>query len=178
MWLANALTLSRIPLAAGFCATYGRVGWSLGIVGVAAATDALDGFFARRARAHGARGTAGEWLDPLADKIFVLAALGVAVSRAPEIWPLALMTCARELVLAPLALAYRVSFASRARIPHVYRADALGKATTIAQLAAVVALVAHAPGAAPLALAAGVLGVAAVAHYIARVAGGWRVASS
>jgi phosphatidylglycerophosphate synthase len=169
MWLANALTLSRIPLAAAFCITYGRVGWSLAIIGAAAATDALDGTFARRAHARGKHGTAGEWLDPLADKIFVVAALVTVVVRSPAEWPLVLVTCARELALGPLVVGYRVGRSARPVVPHVFRADVLGKATTIGQIATVVALVAYLPVAMPLALLTGVLGLATVAHYVVRV---------
>jgi phosphatidylglycerophosphate synthase len=169
MWLANALTLSRIPLAALFCATYGHVVWSLAIVALAAATDALDGTCARRAHARGRHGTAGEWLDPLADKIFVAAALVTIVVRAPTVWPLVVVTCARELALGPLVLWYRVGLSARPVVPHVFRADALGKATTIAQITTVVALVARWWLAVPLALVTGALGLATVAHYIVRV---------
>jgi phosphatidylglycerophosphate synthase len=169
MWLANALTLSRIPLAAAFCATYGRIGWSLAIIAVAAVTDALDGTFARRAHARGKHGTAGEWLDPLADKIFVAAALVTVVVHVPSALPLVLVTCARELVLGPLIVWYRIVRSTRPVVPHVFRADALGKATTIAQIVTVVALVAQSSLAMPLALTTGALGLAAVAHYIVRV---------
>jgi len=80
MWLANALTLSRIPLAGLFWLTYGDRAWSFAILAVAAITDALDGTFARRARARTpCASTAGEWLDPLADKIFVIVVLAAAV---------------------------------------------------------------------------------------------------
>ena len=166
MWLANLLTLSRIPLAGAFYATYDRPAWSVGIVATAAATDALDGFCARRARARGATGTAGEWLDPMADKVFVLGALGAALSRTPAVWPLALLTCAREIALAPLVVAYRFAVPADQRAPHAFQADRLGKAATIAQLATVGMLVVRSRLALPFAVASGVLGLAAVAQYV------------
>jgi phosphatidylglycerophosphate synthase len=191
MWLANGLTLARIPLAFGFWVTYGHLGWSLVIVGVAALTDSLDGYFARRARARSGRvqdvrgaidtpqrsallrGPAkpdlaiGEWLDPLADKVFVGIALGAAVIHGAP-WQLALLVITREVVLVPLAAAYRIALTSRPPVAHAFQADALGKATTILQLAAVVAIVAQLSIAAPLALAAAGLGLIAAAHYVAR----------
>ncbi|MGE5187243.1 MAG: CDP-alcohol phosphatidyltransferase family protein [Acidobacteriota bacterium] len=178
MWLAHGLTLARIPLAGLFWLSYGRVGWSLAIVMVAALTDALDGAVARRAHARSGRpqdvrGTAGEWLDPLADKVFVLVALGVAVAHGAS-WPLAVIALAREIVLVPLAIAYRLV---GPRVPHAFQADALGKLTTIVQLAAVVAIVAELPVAPPLAFASGALGVAAAAHYVVRATATARVAS-
>jgi phosphatidylglycerophosphate synthase len=189
MWLANGLTLARIPLALGFWVTYGQLGWSLVIVGVAALTDALDGYFARRARARSGRmqdmrgsidtpqrsallrGPAepdlaiGEWLDPLADKVFVGIALGAAVIHGAP-WQLALLVITREVVLVPLAAVYRI--ASQTRVPHAFQADALGKATTILQLVAVVAIVAQLAIAPALAVAAAGLGLIAAAHYVAR----------
>jgi cardiolipin synthase len=167
MWLANGLTLARIPLAALFWATYGNLPWSIAIVAAAALSDAFDGRVARWARAHATRptSTAGEWLDPLADKLFVGAALAAAIVHGDLAWQLALVVIARELVLAPLALIYRIA---RPHVAHAYQADALGKATTIAQIFALVAIVAHFPIAAPLALLAGALGLVAAAHYIVR----------
>ena len=170
MWLANLLTLARIPLAALFWVAYGHVAWSLAIVGVAALTDAFDGRLARRARARSGRAhqaSAGEWLDPLADKIFVIVALAAAVAHgAPA--EIAAAVVAREIVLVPLAIVYRALLVARPRVAHAFQADALGKVTTIVQLAAVVAIVGELPGAAPLAFAAAGLGLLAAAHYIAR----------
>ncbi len=172
MWLANGLTLARIPLALGFWVTYGELGWSLAIVAVAALTDALDGHFARRARARSGRvqdvrGSVGEWLDPLADKGFVGVALAAAIAHGAP-WQLAVLVIARELVLLPLAAVYRVALAARPRVAHAFQADAIGKATTIAQLAAVVAIVARLTIAVPLALAAAGLGLVAAGRYVAR----------
>jgi len=169
MWVANALTLSRIPLAIVFCVTYGYPQWSLGVIAAAALTDALDGAVARRARsraeAHGLRvSSAGEWLDPVADKIFMAA---VVVTLALHGTPIAvvLAICARELAIIPLGIVYRIV---RPHVEHAFKADFLGKATTIAQLAAVAGAVIQAPWAAPAAVLAGTIGIAAVIHYAIR----------
>lgn len=168
MWVANALTLSRLPLAIVFVVTYGDPRWSISVIAVAALTDALDGTIARRARARAsARGQrvsqAGEWLDPVADKLFLAT---VVVTLALHGTPLSVILAigARELAIIPLGLAYRVV---RPHTEHAFKADALGKATTVAQLAAVASAVAHTGWTEPLAVLAGGLGIAAVAHYVA-----------
>jgi len=47
MWLAHALTLSRLPIAVGLTQTYGHTAWSVALIALAALTDALDGNVAR-----------------------------------------------------------------------------------------------------------------------------------
>src|SRR5689334_15722067 len=90
MWLAHALTLSRIPLAVAFWLTYGDWRWSLALVVLAALTDAADGHVARRARRmSGDNGPSpGEWLDPLADKLFIILVLAAIQVHDPVPWPL------------------------------------------------------------------------------------------
>ena len=168
MWLANALTLSRIPLAAAFWATYGHPGWSIALVVVAALTDSVDGMVARWAqRRRGFTGsTAGEWLDPLADKVFVVVVLGAIQVHDPAPWGLVALIAARELVIVPLAAAYRLVVPGRA--PHAFKAGPLGKAATIAELGAITALILRTPLALPLAIAAAGLGLAAVITYVSR----------
>lgn len=169
MWLANALSLSRIPLAGAFWVTYGDRAWSLALVVLAALTDAADGTVARWARRRtGDRSTTGEWLDPLADKVFVIFVLGAIQAHDPAPWGLVALIAARELVLIPLAAVYRV--AVHGRRAHAFKAEPIGKAATIAELGAVVALILRSPIAWPLALAAAGLGLAAVGSYVVRAA--------
>lgn len=169
MWLANALTLSRIPLAAAFWATYGDLRWSIALVVLAALTDAVDGTVARWALHGSTRPTAGEWLDPLADKIFVIGVLGAVQWHDPAPWGLVALIAARELVLIPLAATYRL--VKPTRMPHAFKAGTLGKAATVAELGAIVALTVRAPVAWALAIAAAALGLAAVGSYIVRSLG-------
>lgn len=169
MWLANALTLSRIPLAAVFWATYGDVRWSIAVVVLAAVTDALDGTVARWALHGSPRVTAGEWLDPLADKIFVIGVLGAVQWHDPAPWALIALIAARELVLVPLAAMYRIARPSR--MPHAFKAGTLGKAATVAELVAIVALTVRVSVAWPFAIAAACLGLGAVATYVVRIRG-------
>jgi len=168
MWLANALTISRIPLGILFWVTYGDRAWSIALVVLAALTDALDGTVARWAmRRRGVTTSrAGEWLDPLADKAFVILVLGAIQAHDPAPWGLIALIAARELVVIPLAAAYRIVMPSR--MPHAFKAGPLGKAATIAELVAILALILHSPLALPIAIIAATLGVGAVITYIAR----------
>jgi len=168
MWLANALTISRIPLGIVFWVTYGDRAWSIALVVLAALTDALDGTVARWAmRRRGVTGaTAGEWLDPLADKAFVILVLGAIQAHDPAPWGLIALIVARELVVVPLAAAYRI--VRPGRMPHAFKAGPLGKAATIAELVAILALILRSSLALPVAIIAATLGVGAVITYIAR----------
>ncbi|HEY5923939.1 MAG TPA: CDP-alcohol phosphatidyltransferase family protein [Kofleriaceae bacterium] len=174
MWLAHALTLSRIPIAAAFWLTYGDWRLSLALVVLAALTDAADGTVARWARRRtGDTGpSAGEWLDPLADKAFILLVLGAIQVHDPVPWSIIALILARELVLIPLAMVYRLVVHGRGE--HAFQANAIGKAATVAELVAIGVLVVRSSVAAvellvaPVALITGALGLVAVVHYIAR----------
>ena len=174
MWLANALTISRIPIAIVFWLTYGDWRISLALIGLAALTDAADGNVARWAKKRtGETGsTAGEWLDPVADKFFILVVLAAIQVHDPAPWGLVALIVARELVLIPVAAVYRLAvYGRREHREHAFQAHAVGKAATIAELFAIAALIARevlAPFVLPLAIAAGVLGLLAVVQYILR----------
>ncbi|HVK73769.1 MAG TPA: CDP-alcohol phosphatidyltransferase family protein [Kofleriaceae bacterium] len=164
VWLAHVLSLSRVPLVIGFWAVYPRPLWSAAVIAAAAITDALDGWTARRACPGGS--ATGGWLDPLADKIFVVGALAaIYVDARPPLGLIALIA-ARELVLVPLMAGYLI--AGRRRVRPVLRAAPLGKAATVAQLAALLALIAGSPAAWALAGLAAATGLAACVQYVAR----------
>ena len=169
MWVANALTLCRIPLAIAFCLTYGDRRWSLAIIAAAALTDALDGTVARRARARARLqgmpvSSAGEWLDPVADKLFLAAVVAMLAIHGTPVWVI-LAIAARELAIIPLGIAHRIV---RPHTEHAFKADALGKVTTVVQLAAVASAVAGSPWTRHLVVLAGGLGLTAVVHYVIR----------
>jgi cardiolipin synthase (CMP-forming) len=168
MWLAHALTLSRIPIAVVFFFTYGELAWSLALVVLAALTDAADGAVARwsRRRSGDTRPSAGEWLDPVSDKAFVILVLATIQVHDPAPWGILALIVARELVLIPLAAVYRL--VAHGRGEHAFQAKAFGKAATIAELAAIAALIAYRPAALPLAVAAATLGLLAVGDYVSR----------
>jgi len=164
MWLAHALTLSRIPLAVALVVVYGQVAWCLALVAAAAASDAADGNVARWMQRRGhTRPDIGGWLDPLVDKLFVAIVLIAIWYHTHEVALLALIG-ARELVLVPVAIAYLAWH----RPVHDLHADWLGKLATIAQFVALAVALALPAHALPAAAVAGALGVAAAIHYAAR----------
>jgi CDP-diacylglycerol--glycerol-3-phosphate 3-phosphatidyltransferase len=142
--MANALTLGRILLIIPFAATFfSGAAFAMQaafiIFALAAATDFLDGW---AARARGEASALGAALDPIADKMLIAAALllltrnGVIAGASVVA---ALIILSREILIAGL----REALAGGAGALPVTR---LAKIKTTAQLAAVGALLAAAPG--------------------------------
>jgi cardiolipin synthase (CMP-forming) len=169
-WVPLFLTVIRIPMAALVWLAPGSPAYVLSLMAVAGVTDMLDGWLARRYKHHA--GTpdlrdAGAWLDPLCDKVFIVSALAAVVWAArPPLWTLPLIA-SREILQAPLLGYLRLKGVLRR---YDFRASAVGKLATIAQFAAVAAILLRHPSALPLAWAAGVVGVAASVYYFARAA--------
>jgi phosphatidylglycerophosphate synthase len=161
--LPNLLSLVRIPLA-GVPWLDRHSEWLLfASLFAAAFTDWADG---RVARGRGDAGATGAWLDPLCDKAFVVSvALLVFVVHDPPGWFVAAVL-AREVLQAPLVLAYHLGPAGRERFD--FTASLVGKATTCAQFLAIGALVLGLDVAGPLAVFAALLGILAVATYVRR----------
>lgn len=133
MTLPNAITLSRLVLAAVFVFAMehsGPVGHAVALASfsIAAATDWLDGYLARR---MGLVTPLGKLLDPLADKILVCAAFVFMskLSFAP-VWITALII-AREFLVTGLR---QIAIEAGQVIP----ADRLGKWKTTFQLTFVI----------------------------------------
>lgn len=174
--LANALTLVRLPLAGAlWLAPTSRV-WVLGIMAAAGLSDVVDGRFARRVRAARCsdaqllreQAAVGAWLDPVCDKVFAVSLLVlVGTAGGAPLW-LVLATLAREILLVPLVIVYRVWPWLHRRLRFDYRADRIGKLTTVWQLATVAAVL-LAPKLAPItAGGALVFGVVAALGYARR----------
>lgn len=162
MWLAHALTLSRLPIALALTQTFGDRMWSALLVLLAAATDAADGTVARAMKRRGSLGPdIGGWLDPVIDKMFVAIVLGTIWWHTHDGLLLALIA-AREIALAPLLLVYL----AKRRPLRTLHARPIGKTATIAQFLACATAVVDVHYAWPFAIAAAVLGVAAVVDYI------------
>jgi phosphatidylglycerophosphate synthase len=165
----NLLSLARLPLGGLFWivlgATPGRAIAGLAVLAAAALTDVLDGMMARRSGADLAG--VGSWLDPLCDKLFVGAVLGALhFQRGVPLRLLALIV-ARELLQLPMSLVYRAIPTLRRWLQYDFRASPLGKAATIAQFLAIIALIVGVPARLPVACAF-VLGVVALADYVRR----------
>ncbi|MGE0551095.1 MAG: CDP-alcohol phosphatidyltransferase family protein [Kofleriaceae bacterium] len=161
MWLAHALTLSRLPIALAIVGCRDRPAWSLALLVLAALTDTADGQVARWMQRRGSTGPdIGGWLDPLVDKTFVAIVLAVVWTITHDVGLIAVIGV-REILLLPLIAAY-IARGGEARDVH---ADPLGKATTIAQFVAIALALTRSDYAWPAAIIAGLLGVAAVTHY-------------
>ena len=173
--LPNLLTLVRLPMAvaAWLVAPWP---WALFWLMVAAATsDILDGWFARRMRARrkarglptrglGEKGGRGAWLDPLCDKTFVLSVVAAVWWFYSPAWWLLLLIGAREVLLVPLVLAWKL-------MPHRtldMRAGLAGKLATVAQFIALWSILLGSEHQLVPALAAAVAGVIAVVDYVRR----------
>jgi len=132
--LPNLLTVSRIGLTFLFMLALfthnaaGRV-WALGLFGLAALTDLFDGWFARRWHQES---DFGVLMDPIADKILVLAALlsFVELKLVPA-WMVVLIV-SREFLITGLRLV-------AVRQGKVLAAERGGKHKTVSQMVAIVA---------------------------------------
>jgi len=136
--LPNLLTMARVaavPLIVVIMLSDSREAgfWAAAVFGAAAVTDFIDGWLARK---WGVVTVLGKFLDPLADKLIVLAALIMLVpfGRVPAWAVFALL--AREIIVTGLR-----SIASSEGI--VIDASDLGKYKTIYQMAAIPGLLLH-----------------------------------
>jgi CDP-diacylglycerol---glycerol-3-phosphate 3-phosphatidyltransferase len=138
--LPNVLTLLRIlavpvVVVALLGETPNGDALAAAVFALAAATDGLDGYFAR---SRDAVTTFGKLMDPLADKLLVTAALISLVSlHRLEAW-VAMVIIAREIAVTGL----RAIAAERGI---VIAASWLGKMKTVLQIGAVIALIAADP---------------------------------
>lgn len=160
------LSLSRIPLAAAFPFLAGDPTAALVLLVVAASTDVLDGWTARRLGQVTATGVV---LDGVTDKLFALTVAVTLVADGRLSVPAVLLLSSREIVELPLLLRYAVS--RRARLSRADRpsANVFGKLATVLQFVAI--------GAALLRLAHADLWIAAtcVAGVVAGISY-WRAA--
>jgi CDP-diacylglycerol--glycerol-3-phosphate 3-phosphatidyltransferase len=137
MNLPNALTISRIflvPLLLAVLLTGNLVPakelWASAIMLIAAATDTLDGYFARR---RGQVTTLGVLLDPVADKLLISAAfISLVELGAVKAW-MAVIIIGREFAVSGLR-----SIASSQGF--TIQASDLGKAKMVTQVIAVVVI--------------------------------------
>ena len=133
----NVLTVVRILLvpvlvAVLLDATPNGSWVAAGVFALAALTDGLDGYLARSRRSVT---TFGKVMDPIADKLLVAAALISLVSLdRVEPW-VAMVIIAREFAVSGLRVAAGVQGV-------VIPASLLGKAKTLTQVAAILALIA------------------------------------
>lgn len=145
MNIPNLLTLARIafiPLLVVF--VYLPYSWSMpvaaGMFALAAVTDWLDGYLARR---WNQSTPFGAFLDPVADKLMVAVALALLIERFDSIWLTlpALVIIGREIVISALR-EWMAEMGKRGSVAVSW----LGKVKTTLQMVALLLLLAFAPG--------------------------------
>ena len=158
----NLMSLVRIPLAVIALVLRAEPLAVLGLMVLAGISDALDGVMARRAHADP---KLGAWLDPVCDKVFVLAVLaGVWIEHQPPWWLLVLTASAMPAGTTRISRVAVSVGTARSRIEYCARPS--GKATTVAQFLVLGALLFDvAQVALPAAIAAAILGLAAGVEY-------------
>lgn len=156
--LPNAISALRallaVPIAIALLHDEHRLALALAVV--AGASDALDGFLAKR---YGWQSRLGAWLDPAADKLLLTTCfVTLAVVGAVPLW-LAGLVIVRDLVLVGGSVTYQSLIGALTPQP-----STLGRATTMLQIGAVLtALMARAGIAVPERFAAAVFALAALA---------------
>jgi CDP-diacylglycerol--glycerol-3-phosphate 3-phosphatidyltransferase len=154
--LPSFVSLLRLPLAAAFILLKDPVARVV-ILGLAAATDFLDGRLARSLR----QGTRfGELVDPFADKIFALTTvLTLAFEGALSFWQLGVLL-ARDIAT---SIAFLIAMAAQA--PIRFKARMSGKVTTTFQIGTVLALTLRSPLAGALLALTALASLWAIADY-------------
>jgi phosphatidylglycerophosphate synthase len=152
---ADLISLLRIPLAVAFLLVSDN-GWRLVIVGAAALSDLLDGPIARRFGSS----AFGAVLDPIADKMFMAAAVGVvAFSGRLEVYEI-VGVLLRDIVA---TVAFVITVVSHR--PRAIPARSSGKAVTIAQILTLVAFLVDSPYLRPIAWATAAIAIIAIWDY-------------
>jgi CDP-diacylglycerol---glycerol-3-phosphate 3-phosphatidyltransferase len=152
---ADLLSMLRVPLAVAFVMTPNSVG-RLAIVGAAAVTDLLDGPVARRWGSS----SFGPVLDPIADKLFMAAAVGVvAFSGRLHIYEI-VGVLLRDIVA---TVAFAATFISHH--PRAIPARSSGKAVTVTQILTLIAFLIDSPYLRPIAWATTAIAVIAIWDY-------------
>ena len=126
---ANQLTLLRMLLIPAFVIlmVYGYFGWALVVFLAAGLTDGLDGLIAR---VSGQRTSLGAWLDPMADKLLLLAAFvlltlpGLGLVQPLPFWLTSLVISRDVLIVLTVAVV------NLAIGPRTFYPSAFGKAAT------------------------------------------------
>jgi phosphatidylglycerophosphate synthase len=131
--LPNIISSSRVALAAGFVVVHDP-DVQLGLVGIAAATDFLDGWIARRARVTSRWGAL---IDPIADRVFALAGVTTFLFRG-QLTPAGYyVMISRDLMTAiGFVVAHFVSWLK----PVEFKARMSGKIVTVLQFVTFIAL--------------------------------------
>ena len=93
-WIPNAITISRLLLGLAF--PWLPVDWRLAVVVIAAITDGLDG---QASRWMGAVSKLGVMLDPIADKVFLVAVMATLIWDGSVTWLEVLLIALRDVIV-------------------------------------------------------------------------------
>ena len=129
--LAVLRALAALPIV--WAITSGLRDLALAIFVVAAISDAVDGWLARRA---GSLGLRGQLLDPIADKILVIGAL-VALAATGAGWPVTVVTVLVAVREGIVGVIRARAYARGIGLP----ADGVAKAKTVAEMAGVALII-------------------------------------
>jgi phosphatidylglycerophosphate synthase len=131
--LPNSISLSRVALALAFVLVGDPLARVI-LIGVAALTDFMDGWFARHGQTES---TAGALIDPLADRIFVFVAISTYLVEGELTTSQYFLFLTRDIATAVGFLVAKIIPTLR---PAVFRARMLGKIVTVLQLTALVTI--------------------------------------
>ncbi len=155
--LPNLISLSRLFLAAAFTVAQTHV--RLAIVLIAATTDFLDGWIARRVHATS---RSGALLDPIADRVFALVAISVFLFEGLISTGAYFVMISRDLMT---ALGFLVARLVPWLRPVEFKARWSGKTVTVLQFVTFVALLVATPHAGVLIVLVGLASAWAIVDY-------------
>lgn len=156
--IPNIVSLSRVALAVAFVADHDTRDRII-IVIVAAITDVLDGWLARRA---GLVSRFGALVDPFADRVFVLVAVATFVYEGTITTVDYFIMISRDLMT---AIGFLVAKAVSWLKPVEFRARWSGKVVTALQIFTCLALLARPEYAKPLIWCVGIVSLYSVVDY-------------
>jgi len=169
--LPNSISLSRLLLAFAFVVITGD--WQrLVLIASAGATDFLDGWMARKTNNPT---VAGALIDPIADRVFVLAAISSFLFEGR-------LTTGQYFIFLSRDIATAIGFIVARFIPGLtassFQARMLGKTVTVFQLACLVAVLVDARLVQPLILIIGGLSAVSIVDYTAALERARRAAAT
>ena len=156
--LPNAVSMSRLLLAAGFVAMREPAA-RVALLLIASVTDFLDGWLARRRKAVT---KTGALIDPIADRLFVFTAVCTFLIEGA-------ISTASYFILISRDLATAIGFLVARSVPRLrsveFRARWLGKLVTVLQLVTLIAVIIAPAAVPPLVIAVGATSAASIADY-------------
>ncbi|MDQ2890105.1 MAG: CDP-alcohol phosphatidyltransferase family protein [Gemmatimonadota bacterium] len=158
MNVPNVISLSRVALAVAFVFIDHAVA-RIVLIAVAALTDFLDGLVARLSDQ---RSVVGALLDPIADRVFVLAAISAYLVGGQ-------LGVGQYFIFISRDIATAIGFIVARIVPWLravpFQARLLGKAVTVLQLSTLIAVLIKPAATAGLIVAIGVLSAMSIFDY-------------